>query len=98
MHIEIEILDEAQEDLLRGAIFYESQRYGLGEYFLDAISTDIDSLYLYAGVHPKRFDFYMLHAKRFPYTVYYRIENEKVRIYAVLDDRQNPKKTEERLG
>jgi hypothetical protein len=45
----------AEEDLLDGFEFYESQRLGLGWYFLDSLSADIDSLELYAGIHPKPF-------------------------------------------
>jgi hypothetical protein len=45
----IEILSDAENDLIAGARFYEQQGAGLGEYFLDSIYSDIDSLLLYAG-------------------------------------------------
>ncbi len=48
----IEILDEAQDDLLQGFHFYEGQEAGLGSYFLDCLFSDIDSLLLYAGDAP----------------------------------------------
>ncbi len=47
----IRILDEAEQDLVDGAQFYEMQEPGLGEYFLDSLYSDIDSLQLYAGIH-----------------------------------------------
>jgi len=47
----IEVLDEAEQDLLDGFEFYERQSPGLGDYFLDSLFADIESLYLYAGVH-----------------------------------------------
>lgn len=47
--MKIEILDEAQEDLIQGFRFYESQEPGLGAYFLDCLFSDIDSLLVYAG-------------------------------------------------
>jgi hypothetical protein len=53
MHIEI--LDDAKNDLYEGAIFYESQSYRLGDYFLDSIVSDIESLYIYAGIHSVMF-------------------------------------------
>jgi plasmid stabilization system protein ParE len=40
----VEILDEAEQDLIDGARFYEAQGPGLGEYFLDSLFSDIDSL------------------------------------------------------
>jgi hypothetical protein len=33
----IEILDEAEKDLLHGYAFYERQSQGLGQYFLDSL-------------------------------------------------------------
>lgn len=94
----IEILDEAQEDILKGTLFYESQQYGAGDYFLDSISADIDSLVLYAGIHVARFGYYVLFSKRFPYTIYYKLENGIIYVYAVLDERQDPTQIENRLN
>ena len=95
MHIKI--LDDAKEDILSSTLFYESQQNGAGDYFLDSISSDIESLHLYAGIHVLRFDCNVLFSKRFPYTIYYQVEKEIIKIIAVLDDRQNPKKIENRL-
>ena len=95
MHIEI--LEEAEADILKAILFYESQREGLGDYFLDGISADIDSLYLYAGIHPIKLGFHVLYSKRFPYTLYYKIEDNVIRVYAVLDQRQHPGKIKDRL-
>ena len=47
----IELLDSAEEDLLNGFKFYERQSKGLGDYFLDSLLSDIESLYLYAGTY-----------------------------------------------
>jgi len=50
--VKIEILDEAQQDLLEGFHFYDKITTGLGSYFLDCLFSDIDSLVVYAGIHP----------------------------------------------
>ncbi len=42
----IEILDEAEADLVEGFLFYEHQENGLGWSFLDSLFSDIDSLLL----------------------------------------------------
>jgi hypothetical protein len=47
----IEILSEAEDDLVAGPKFYERRRSGLGEYFLNSLYSDIDSLLLYVGIH-----------------------------------------------
>lgn len=95
--LRIEILEEAEQDLLDGFRFYERLEPGIGNYFLDALFADIDSLLLYAGIHQKAFDYYRLLAKRFPFAVYYQYDHEVVRVYAVLDNRQAPSRVVERF-
>ncbi len=93
----IEILDEAEEDLINGFAFYERLAEGLGDYFLDSLYADLDSLRLYAGIHSLHFGYHRLLAKRFPFAVYYRIQDEVIRIYAILDCRRNPAWVRKRL-
>jgi len=88
----IEVLDSAQQDLVAGYAFYERQAHGLGAYFLDSLFSDIDSLRLFAGIHAVYFGrYHRLLSKRFPFAIYYRVETALVRVYAVLDCRQNPR-------
>ncbi len=87
-------LKEVANDLEIAKSFYEKQSFGLGRYFLDSILSDIESLWLYAGVHQKYFGFYRLLSKKFPFAIYYDIFNETAIIVAVLDLRQNPKNIE----
>ena len=91
------ILDEAEQDLIDGFRFYDAREAGLGNYFLDSLFSDIDSLQLYAGLHSQHLGYHRLLAKRFPFAIYYRVEGGIARIYAVLDCRQNPAKARERL-
>ncbi len=86
----IEILSNAETDIAIGISFYESQNQGLGKYFLDSILSDIESLHIYAGIHIIISDYYRLLSKRFPFSIYYKIKNETIYIYAVLDCRKNP--------
>ena len=53
----VQLLDEAEQDLLGGCRFYEAQEEGLGDYFLDSLCSDIDSLQLFAGIHKRQFGF-----------------------------------------
>jgi hypothetical protein len=95
--MQIKILESAALDLLHGYRFYEKQESGLGNYFLDSLFSDIDSLLVYAGIHRLLFGKFRLLAKRFPFAVYYSIQNESILVYAVLDCRQDPHKTLKRL-
>lgn len=96
--MKIEILDAAEQDLINGYNFYETQAKGLGSYFLDSVYADIESLYLYCGIHPKHFGYHRLLTKRFPFAIYYQHESEYIRIYAILDCRANPDSTHGRLN
>jgi len=86
----LEILAEAEQDLLDGARFYEKQREGVGGYFLECLLADIESLHQFAGVHASEFGYYRMLARRFPFAVYYRIMDDRIRVFAVLDLRRNP--------
>ncbi len=53
----------------------------IGNYFLEALSADIESLRIFAKVHSIHFDrYYRLVSKKFPFAIYYRIEENEVRI------------------
>jgi len=91
------ILDEATQDLRDGFAFYEAQEQGLGDYFLDTLFSDIDSLRLYAGIHAKVFGFHRLLSSRFPYAIYYSLRDETALVVAVLDCRRNPFKAKIRF-
>ncbi|MDD5400720.1 MAG: hypothetical protein PHQ93_06015 [Sulfurimonas sp.] len=54
-------------------------------------------MYIYAGIHIVIDGYFRLLAKRFPYSIYYKIEEKTILIYAVLDCRQNPINKEKRL-
>ncbi len=96
--MKIKILPSALNDLSKGRLFYERMGKSLGDYFFDSLFSDIDSLILYAGIHPHYYGYYRMLAKRFPYAVYYKIENNSlVIIWRVLDLRQDPEKIKRSL-
>lgn len=75
----IRLLDEAYLDLQVGHRFYEKQAPGLGGYFLDSLISDIDSLAVYAGIHPTCFgSYHRMLSKRFPFAIYYRIHSGEI--------------------
>ena len=88
----IKILSSAVDDLYAGRLFYQKQAEGLGEYLFDSLFSDIDSLVLYAGIHQKVFGYHRLLSKRFPYAVYYTLEEDLAVVWRVLDLRCHPDK------
>jgi plasmid stabilization system protein ParE len=94
----VQILDEAEQDLVDAFHFYERQAAGLGSYFLDSLYSDIDSLQIFGGIHPVIHGYNRLLSKRFPFAVYYLVEDDVARVRAVLDCRQAPEKAAGRLS
>lgn len=95
--MQVRILKEAEHDLEDGHAFYESQQVGLGDYFLDSLYADIDSLMIYAGIHRVVFGSHRLLARIFPYAIYYDVVGDEAQVWAVVDCRRNPKWIAERL-
>ena len=84
------ILEDAAGDLEAGRRFYESREQGVGDYFVESLLSDVESLVLYAGIHRRHFGFHRMLSKRFPFGVYYEIEGDTACVYAVLDMRRDP--------
>ena len=97
--MKIEILAAARRDIADGFHFYEQQAPGVGAHFLRGIYSDIESLRVNAGVHAVRFqNYHCLLSKRFPFAVYYRVENQHVKVHAILDMRRDPAFAKNILG
>lgn len=97
--MEVRLQQLALRDLKAGVRFYDKQEAGLGRYFATTMWTEINALAHTAGIHARiegGFHRYVSHV--FPYAVYYRVEAELVRVYAVYDCRRNPAKLRRRLG
>lgn len=77
--MKISISEAARQDLIEGHRFYNRQSAGLGDYFTDSVLADIESLQLYAGIHVLHFGYHRLLARRFPFAVYYGVENDLIR-------------------
>ena len=74
--MKIQILDLAKGDLIDGYHFYEEREAGLGDYFLTNLYTDIDSLAILGGLHPKPYrHFHRALAKRFPFAIFCTVDD-----------------------
>ena len=86
----IEILSTAEDDLVDGYHFYEDQKEGIGDYFLNTMFAEIDSLYLFSGTHKMIWSRYRMLSKTFPFGIFYTITDDLVQVRAVLDLRRRP--------
>jgi plasmid stabilization system protein ParE len=96
--MKIKVLTAAINDLENGRLFYQQQGEHLGDYFLDALFSDIDSLVIYAGIHQLVFGYYRMLAHRFPYAIYYKMPKpDEAVLWRVLDMRATPARTAKNL-
>jgi plasmid stabilization system protein ParE len=94
----IRILSLALDDLRQGRAFYEQQQPDIGDYFLDSLFSDVDALLIHAGVHEQRFGYYRALSKRFPYAIYYRLTEDEIQVWRVLDCRSHPRRIRQALA
>ncbi|MBI2513404.1 MAG: type II toxin-antitoxin system RelE/ParE family toxin [Opitutae bacterium] len=86
----VRVLRSALADLATGRQFYDRHGATVGAYFFDSLFAEIDSLVLHGGIHPVRFGFHRLLAKRFPFAIYYQVIGSEVLVFRVLDCRRDP--------
>jgi hypothetical protein len=97
--MKIQIVDQAEDDLVDGYNFYKDQASGLGIYFLDCIYSDVESLVLYAGIHRiVHKNYRRMLAERFPFAIYYTVSGDEIKIHAIIDCRRDPAWIRDRLN
>ena len=97
MIFEVRLRPEAEQDLSDAAFWYEGQRPGLGKQFLDEVlaifSTIAETPFMYPTVH-RNTRRAVVH--RFPFGVYYRVEDAEVVVVAVMHGSRNPRRWKSR--
>lgn len=94
----VELRDEARDDLVHGAVFYREQSIGLDEYFLKCLREDMKKLEVTCGVHEQYHGFHKALSDRFPYAIYYLISEDTIDVVAILDCRRDPVAINSRLS
>lgn len=81
----------AQLDIEETVFYYENQKIGLGDQFLD----ELNQLLREITINPFRFPEVVHDTRRgllnrFPYTVYFRTDNEIIAVIAILHQHRHP--------
>ena len=81
----------AQREIDDAALWYEERRVGLGAEFAAEVDRAVDSI----AQNPSRFpimhrDLRCIRVRRFPYSVFFRVESARVVILAVFHVRRSP--------
>ena len=82
---------EARNELDEAYNWYESQKIGLGDDFLEQIEAALDRICQMPESYSVAYrDVRRAIVRRFPYTIYYRIVSSRVIITAVFHGRRDP--------
>ena len=94
MTYELIVTPEAEFDLLEAAQWYENQRSGLGEEYVDAVKEKIEFLALNPLKYQIRFEtIRFATVDRFPYAIHFEIvDQHKIYVLAITHTRRNPSK------
>ena len=89
--MKIKILRSAHDSIIEGFNFYKAQEQGLGANFIESIMADIRSLHITGGGHQiVQSGFHRKVCSKFPYSIYYKVENSDLNIHRILDNRRDP--------
>ena len=95
--MKVRLLSEAERDLRRACAFYESQEVGLGRRLAAEVRSALRRLCLNAGMHSKVHGYYRTKPQRFPFSIFYAIDDTTVTVVAIIDDRSDPDYAAEKL-
>ena len=94
---EVRLRPEAEQDLLEAALWYEANEPGLGGQFLDQVQATLaaiaDQPAAYTVVHNS---VRRALVRRFPFGVFYMIEDDGALIVAILHGSRHPRTWRER--
>jgi len=98
MTYNLRFLPEVEEEVLGGFVWYETKSPGLGEEFLRMFYACAGEIprnpMLYPKVHG---EFRRRLLRRFPYAIYFRIENDTIIVFGVFHCARDPRTFGERL-
>jgi plasmid stabilization system protein ParE len=89
--LEIELHQDADDELKAAAVFYELRLTGLGESFLARVSEGFDLIRNNPLAGQLLFDdFHRILTRQFPYSLVYRVEAERVYVIAIAHWSRRP--------
>ena len=92
------LLPPAKRDVKIAYEWYEEQRAGLGDAFLNRVEECLRNIQRSPNAfQPVANKARRAIVKQFPYVVFYRIENKLIYVYSVFHTSQDPKKWMERF-
>jgi plasmid stabilization system protein ParE len=84
--------DRSKYDVELAFAWYEKQRRGLGFEFLDCVEAALQNIIDYPEMYQIRYSYFRgCPIRRFPFSIFYTIEENEIVVHSVFDNRQDPK-------
>lgn len=97
MNYKLIIKPEAENDLDEAIEWYKEQNENLPSQLLNEVETGLNKIQKYPEHYQKRYkEIRITFTKKFPYGIYYTLENEIIFVHAILHNKQNPKSVSKR--
>lgn len=98
MTLEVRLRPEVEDDLFEAADWYEEQRAGLGQDFLDAVDSTLSRVAVSPSAYPILYkSIRRALLPRFPFGVFYQVEDEHIVVVAILHFSRHPRNWRNRL-
>lgn len=93
MTLAVRVRPEAARDLTDAAVWYEARRPGLGHRFLDEVAAAFAAIaeapLMFPSMHRNTRRTFI---RRFPFGVYYRVEDSEIVVVAVMHASRHPRR------
>ena|ERR1700681_4280615 len=97
MSLPLVINPEAERDLDEAKTWYNGQRAGLGDDFLECVDEALDQIRQWPKLSRKVFrDLRRKLVRRFPYGIFFRIDDDQITVVAVYHCKRDPRGWQER--
>lgn len=95
---ELVIRPEAEAELNEGFVWYENRLPGLGSEFLLCVDAALNTILRNPEMYPSLLrDVRQALVRRFPYTIFYVVEETRIVMLAIFHAKRDPKKWHDRL-
>jgi len=85
--------DRSKDDVELAFAWYERQRRGLGFEFLNCLEASIQNIINYPEIYQIRYSIFRgCPIRRFPFSIFYTIEDNEIVVHSVFNNRQEPGK------
>ena len=85
--------DRSKDDLELAFAWYERQRRGLGFEFLDCVEIAVKSILENPEMYRIHYSIFKgCVIRRFPFSVFYTVEDTEIVVHSVFDNRQDPER------